>query len=314
MRHDPSRRPVAFRRGWRSRRRTGAGRTGPASPGPQLHISAVAFDREGRPVGDLKASDLEVWIGGYRVPIRTLTVVTSSDAPAARSIVLLLDDRTIAPDLIPRAREIARLFVNRMAPGDQIAIVPLHGERTEFSGERARLLRSIDDANLFQPAGVERLEDIGAHVFDMIAALSRQLVERQGGRKIIVGIGAARLFDTPIPPPTVARSLRREWTEAMRATASAGAHVYVIDPAGLGAAPLLNGATGFARETGGHAFLNTNDFNGAVERIMSEASNYYVISVDDPPVRRSADLRELDVRVKRDGVTVRARRAIPGRP
>ena len=52
---------------------------------------------------------------------------------------------------------------------------------------------------------------------------------------------------------------------------------------------------------------------GAVDRIMSEASNYYVISVADPPVRRSADLRELDVRVKRDGVTVRARRAIPGR-
>ena len=225
--------------------------------------------------------------------------------------MLLLDDRTIAPDLIPRAREIARLFVNRMAPGDQIAIVPLHGERTEFSGERARLLRSIEDANLFQSAGVERLEDIGAHVFEMIAALSRQLVERQGGRKIIVGIGAARLFDTPIPPPTVARNLRPEWTEAMRATASAGAHVYVIDPAGLGAAPLLNGATGFARETGGHAFLNTNDFNGAVDRIMSEASNYYVISVDDPPVRRSADLRELDVRVKREGITVRARRAHP---
>lgn len=283
-------------------------------PAGQLHISAVAFDRSNRPVADLRASDLEAWIGGYRVPIRTLTLVTSSDAPAARSIVLLLEDRTLAPDLIPRAREIARQFVNQMAPGDQIAIVPLHGERTEFSGERARLLRSIDDANLLQPAGVERLEDVGAHVFEMIAALSRQIVERQGGRKMIVGIGAARLFDTPIPPPTVARSLRREWTEAMRATASAGAHVYVIDPAGLGAAPLLNGATGFARETGGHAFVSTNDFSGAVDRIMSEASNYYVITVDDPPVRRTADLRELDVRVLREGVTVRARRAIPGRP
>jgi hypothetical protein len=100
----------------------------------------------------------------------------------------------------------------------------------------------------------------------------------------------------------------------MRATASAGAHFYVIDPAGLGGLPLLNGATGFARETGGHAFLNSNDFSGAADRIMSEASNYYVISIDDPPVRRSADLRELEVRVKREGVTVRARRALLGRP
>jgi hypothetical protein len=37
-----------------------------------------------------------------------------------------------------------------------------------------------------------------------------------------------------------------------------------------------------------------------------------VIRVTDPPVGRKADLRELDVRVLRRGITVRARRAIPG--
>jgi hypothetical protein len=47
---------------------------------------------------------------------------------------------------------------------------------------------------------------------------------------------------------------------------------------------------------------------------MREASTYYVIAVADPPVRRTSDLRELDVRVLRRGITVRARRAILGRP
>jgi len=50
----------------------------------------------------------------------------------------------------------------------------------------------------------------------------------------------------------------------------------------------------------------------AAERIMREAGSYYVIRVADPPVGRKANLRELDVRVLRRGVTVRARRAIPG--
>ena len=77
---------------------------------------------------------------------------------------------------------------------------------------------------------------------------------------------------------------------------------------------MFNGSSGFARETGGHAFLNTNDFDGAVDRIMREASSYYVIAVADPPIRRTSDLRELDVRVLRQGVTVRARRAVLGRP
>jgi hypothetical protein len=46
---------------------------------------------------------------------------------------------------------------------------------------------------------------------------------------------------------------------------------------------------------------------------LRELSTYYVIDVADPPVRRSSDLRELEVKVLRRGVTVRARRAIPGR-
>lgn len=194
-----------------------------------------------------------------------------------------------------------------------MAVVALNGDVMESTGDRSRLLRSIDTCNL-QPAGILRLDVAGEHVLETIASLSRQLVEPPGSRKTIVGIGAAWLFDTPIPPPTVGRDLRPEWTDAMRATALADAQVYVIDPAGVGASRFGGGSSGFARETGGHAFLNTNDFNGAVDRIMREAWSYYVITVADPPVRRTADLRELDVRVLRRGVTVRARRAIVGRP
>jgi len=279
----------------------------------RLHISAVALDRDDRPVTDLRKGDLEVWIGGYRVPIENLTAVTtSSDARDGRRIVLLLDDMTLEPVLTARVREIARRFVNRMAPGDEMAVVALNGDAMESTSDPVRLLRSIETCNL-QRAGIVRLDAAGEHVLETIASLSRQLAEASDGPKAIVAIGAGWLFDTPIPPPTVGRDLRREWTDAMRATASADAQVYVIDPAGVGASRFGGGSSGFARETGGHAFLNTNDFSGAVDRIMRETWSYYVITVADPPVRRKDDLRELDVRVLRRGVTVRARRAILGR-
>jgi VWFA-related protein len=281
--------------------------------GPLLRISAVALDKDDRPVMDLQARDLEVWIGGYRIPIETLTVVDPADIERDRLIVLLLDDTTLPMEFIPRVKDIARRFVNRMAPKDAMAIVALNRDAMEATSDRSRLLRSIDEVGLLQAAGVQRLEDIGAHVLRTVAALSRQIVERPG-RKAIVGIGVAALFDTPIPPPTVSRSLRPEWTEAMRATASAGVHFYVIDPGGVGSLRPFNGESGFARETGGLAFLNTNDFDRVVDRIMSEMSSYYEIAVSDPPVRRTSDLRELEVKVLRRGVTVRARRALLGRP
>ena len=76
----------------------------PRASGPLLRINAVALDRDDRPVMDLRARDLEVWIGGYRIPIQTVTAVTTSgDIERGREIVLLLDDTTLAPEFRPRA-------------------------------------------------------------------------------------------------------------------------------------------------------------------------------------------------------------------
>jgi VWFA-related protein len=281
------------------------------SPG-HLLIDAVALDRSGMPVPDLRREELEVWIGGYRVPIDTFAAVTPADAErGGRSIVLILDDVTLAPVLVPRARDVARRFVNRMSPGDQMAIVRLNGASHEITGDRPGLLRIIDAYNV-QATGVMRLDTLGEQVLKTIASLSRELTEPADRRKTIVAIGAAWLFDTPIPPPTVGRDLRAEWTDAMRAMASANVTLYVIDPAGMEMSRTLGGSSGFARETGGHAFVNTNDVNGAADCIMREAGSYYLIGVADPPVGRKADLRDLEIRVLRRGVSVRARRAIPG--
>ena len=67
----------------------------------------------------------------------------------------------------------------------------------------------------------------------------------------------------------------------MRAMGSANASLYVIDPVGLGVAPgpFFGGDSGFANETGGYAFVNTNDFRGAADRIWQESSSYYMLGV-----------------------------------
>jgi VWFA-related protein len=277
----------------------------------QLNIEVVALDRKNLPVLDLKPGEFELWINKFQIPIQTVTFVTPS-AEDGRTIVLLLDDMAVNPTMLPRIREAARRFVNRLSPGDTMAVVTLNGDAMDMTTDRARLLKAIDDYHVRNfPM---RIDDAGEHVLQTITALSRQLAEASGGRKAIVGIGAGWLFDTPIPQPYAARDLRPEWVDAMRATASAHVSLYVIDPAGVGTRPVTGGASGFARETGGYAFMNTNDATGAADRILTEMGTYYVLSVENPRVGVKDDLREVEVKVLRRGVTVRARRGIPPPP
>jgi VWFA-related protein len=281
----------------------------PARSAATLLVDAVAVDGRGTPIADLKPAEFELWINRYRIPIESVRFVSPETSPAKGTMVLLLDDMAATPELAARVREAARQFVSRLADGETIAIVPLNGEPIQPTGDRPRLISAIDSYRV--RAFPFRPDDAGAHVLTTIASISRQLMEGSEGRKTIVGIGVSWLFDRPLPPPNRSRDLRPEWIDAMRATAAAHASVYVVDPAPVGRAPYPDaGQSGFARETGGRAFVGTNDTGDVAERIWREARTYYLIEVADPPIGRKDPLRELEVRVLRRGVTVRARSAI----
>jgi VWFA-related protein len=64
----------------------------------------------------------------------------------------------------------------------------------------------------------------------------------------------------------------------------------------------------FAEETGGFAVINTNSFAGAFDRIVQENSSYYVLAYYPPNPKRDGKFHNLQVRVSRPGLTVRARR------
>jgi VWFA-related protein len=285
----------------------------PAPPArADLWIDVVALDSRAAPLTDLRPDEFEVWISGYRIPITDVVAVTP-ESQTGRTMVVILDNAAVPPALVPRVKEAARLLVRRMSPGDRVSIVSLHGGEMESTTDQTELLRAIDS---YHVQGFPfRLEDAGEHVLRTFASLSRQLAEAPGRRRTIVAIGAGWMFDTPLPPPGL-RDLSAEWIAAERAMAATHTSLYVIDPAGLGVGrgPSYGGDSGFAHATGGYAFRNTNDVQAAVERIWQETGSYYLLGVVNPPVRRAADLRELEVKVLRKGVAVRTRRALTGRP
>ena len=290
-----------------------AGAQAPAAPArAQLWIDVTAVGRDERPVADLRPAEFEVWVSGFKIPITDVVAVTPETSDR-RTIVILLDNLTVPLTLVPRLREIARLIVEKQAPGDRVAMVSLQDGAMELSGDRSRLLEQIDR---YSPRGFPfRLEDAGAQVLQTMTGIARQLTEVSDRRKAIVAIGAGWLFDTPLPPPGVI-DLGPQWVAAMRAMAATHTMLYIIDPGGLAQGPrgYVGGESGFARATGGYAFLNTNDAQGAVDRIWRETGSYYLLGITNPPMQRTADLRRLQVKALRDNVTVRARTEIPGRP
>src|SRR4051812_31542544 len=63
-----------------------------------------------------------------------------------------------------------------------------------------------------------------------------------------------------------------------------------------------------ARDTGGFSVLNTNDFSRAFDRIVRENSAYYLLGYYPTNDKRDGRLRKLQVRVKRPGLAVHARK------
>ncbi|MEO5897269.1 MAG: hypothetical protein ABIS06_16380 [Vicinamibacterales bacterium] len=286
----------------------------PGAPSRQrlLEIDAIPLDRNGNVLTDLKRDEVEVWVEHYRIPIETFIAIAPDDERAKRSVALLLDDLTSNPASVPRIRDVARRFVNKLGPGDQMAIIGLYGASSRSTDDRAILLKSIDGYNV-GAAPPLRPDDMSAHVLTTLTSIARQLAEAPARRRTIVAIGTGWLFDTPIPPPSVGRDMRKEWTEAVRALALSNVTLYVIDPGGVGTSRVSGGDNGFAGETGGYSFTNTNDMERAVERIMRETVSYYILRIADPTIFRSAPLRELEVRIRRRGTVIRAARYLPGR-
>ena len=280
----------------------------------QLWIDAVFVDGKGNVITDVQRDEVEVWVGHFLAPVEDFISVTpANDAGrGGRYVVLLMDDITTPLDQVARVKDVARHIVSRMEPDDHMAVVTLNGSAMESTGDRAPLLRAIETYNV-RAVGVIRPEDLGAHVLQTIGALAEQLGKAGDQRKTILAIGRSDFFDRPIPPPRYGRDLKPDWIAAMRAMAQANAALYVIDSSTVGGRYLPDsGDAGFAHATGGQAFIGLNDLNSAADKVLAEASNYYLIGLKAPPVGRTSDLRDIQVKIKRRGVTVRSREAVSG--
>ncbi len=293
-----------------------------------VEVGAVVLDQSGHVVGGLQREDFTIREDGRPVLISTFAEI-ESDVPngdaGGRSISLLLDD-SASPLLTTALKRIAGLFVDRVGPDDAVAVLKLNGGACRMTNDRAELRRQIasftpnmmalssfsDFSVVSQPTCVEcgprvmappsSNRYMGVHALFSIATLSMQMRRIEHQRKTIVFIGRASLFDL-----RSTGTLPDGWKQAVRDSARADVSVYVIDPGGL-TGRVYDGAIGFAGESGGRAFVNTNTFDRAVDQIWQEAGHYYLLGYDAPSPSGTGT-HSIHVGVDRPSVEVHARRS-----
>jgi VWFA-related protein len=303
-------------------------------------VPVVVEDRKGAPVRTLRQEDFTLTEDGAAMAIETFVAPVPApergSSADGRFVVLALDNINTPAEIAWRVKDIAMLFVNRMGPADDLSVISLANGRAS-SGHGPEAARAA--IRKFAPTiyTARTAAEVAADGLEALA-LAEQMAKSPHRRKVLAIIGASHMFNPSEPSAfsDVGSDFSVHWENAVRSASRSNVTVYLIDPRGhaamaeasSGALPssaseasggsgpnarysmLYSGADTsghFTDRTGGRAWVNTNNYKGAVEAIWRDAATYYLLGYRTPGSDHR--LHDIDVKVRRDGLTLRARRA-----
>jgi len=310
-----------------------------------VQVDAIVTDGSGQPVVDLVATDFDILDDGRRVPIErvrflgaaayegdaTLAPIRTHDdeeREASRDDVrvyaIFLDDYHVLRMGELRVVDPLIAFVQNLPSTDLVAVYYPLDSMTDvhFARDREPVLKAIrgfkgrlgdyqptrpvEEEHLRYPRDIERIRrEITMSALEGLAA---HLGGIKQGRKTVIFVSNG--FTEPT------EELRRVYEAANRANVA----IYPLDPRGMTmerhettSAQMMNFSVGdhdmlraLAFETGARAIVQRNDIGGELQRIVRDASAYYLIAYESPH-RDDGKFHRVTVRVARPRTTVFAR-------
>jgi Ca-activated chloride channel homolog len=262
-------------------------------------ISAVVYDRRGRPVSTLNASDFEVFDKGE--PRRILDFQIDRTSPLS---VALLVDVSGSMAMGPRltfARKVVEHMIAELEEGrDEVGLFTfdrdLHEERP-FTVNPADVGQAVTSV---EPFGTTSL-------YDAIAATARRFDVRPAARRAIVVFTDGLDTSSKMTPPEVsALASSIDVPVYIVVTVSPIDHAQYVDRESSGVPQARGDLRDLAQWTGGDLLWATASENAGAraQQILSELRQQYLIAIE---AAVESEWRPIDVRIRNRRLTVRAR-------
>ncbi|MEW5980803.1 MAG: VWA domain-containing protein [Acidobacteriota bacterium] len=311
-----------------------------------VRVDVSVRDRRGRPIDDLQADDFEVFEDGVRQTIATLQLVSIDGQPApgddtsleirsqeharaeaaredVRLFAILLDDYHISKlplGIMLRLRPALLDFVRQFAPTDLVAVLdpltPLSAveftrSRYELEerirklegrkGEYFPIKSALEEFHARQPNVAELRADLSLSTLEAIVTYLGGLRE---GRKSVLFVSEGPPFTRP------GQALDHRVRAVIEAANRANVTIHVLEPREFGPGDIWVREVlfRFASETGGRQISNPEDDRVGLSQVITDASAYYLVGYTPTREFNDGKFHEIEVKVKRSGTQVAARK------
>jgi VWFA-related protein len=305
-----------------------------------VRVDVTVVDRRGEPITTLAADDFAVEEDGIAQTVQSFKFVSADGQPPAgddaslpirsqehaaaeaardevRVFVIFWDEYHISrfAEAIKGRKALTDFVSTAFGPADLVALMDplLPVDALKFTRDRRELAekigrlegrfgiytptRSAAEDNMLERRDIARVRS--EVTISALQSAAVHLGSIKEGRKAIVfvsegltGLGMDQL------------TLIRELTDTANNSNTA---IYTLDPAGLtgGSSDVLRT---IAENTGAEAFVNTNAPERALRQVVREASAFYLLGYSSARNPMDGKFHRIGVKVKRPGITVRARR------
>jgi VWFA-related protein len=302
-------------------------------------VDVTVTDDQGNHVRGLKRSDFTVREDGNPQPLRSFketrldptatpapprlapgTYTSAQTTPAAGPVSVLLIDSLNSPPLGPKYSEFVvtaqheiEHYINAMPQGTQVAIFSLSFRGLHllqgFTADRDLLSHAMDTnflvlANDGRPFARGPYDNLDA--LNQIAAYVAPIKGRKNLLWLAPGIPVLLLRDGGLSWSSGAPDLNyiHRVMDTFELFTAEQIAVSPVDTRGvkkniLGAAPAMQAV---ADDTGGVAYLASNDIKGEIAKAIDNSSDYYTLSYVPPPHTSAGHAHEITVIVSRPGL------------
>ena len=312
-----------------------------------LTLDVVVTNKSGAPVGGLQRSDFQLFDNKQPQDLVSVQAASAMNPNADPPVEVFLVYDAINVPFVARANQ-RQLLVDYFNQNGKVLELPTSllvltdkgiSEQNRPTRDGAALLRVLDASysGFMQIKRYEGLEGALLREEDSLKALNLFAVQqsKRPGRKLFIWLGEGwNVYSRPnsIGGPKRRQSIYDYIATLSTALREARITLYQVLPvSGLGRVDIymqyLKGVRDInhadmgdlqlpvlATQTGGQVLMGVHDLASLIERCITDAKTYYVLTYNPPPAAHPDEYHSIEVKVDRPGLKARTRMGYYSQP